>query len=429
MYSVMVGCGETYVAAFTLALGKSEVVAGLVTTLPILVGALLQLVTPRGVRRLGSNQRWVLLCASAQACSLVPLAVAAWLGAIPTWALFAAASLYWACNLSAAPPWNTWMTTIIPMRLRARYFGRRSRLCQLATLAGILIGGGVLAFAERDADDAVALPMAFAALFGVAALSRGVSTGFLASQSEPDRNVHDHRRVSPRELVARARHGPDVRLLSYMLAVQVAVQISAAFFTPYMLGELGYSKAVYMGLISASFLTKSVALPFLGAFAHRFGARKLLRIGGIGIVPLAALWMSTSDPRLLLGVQLLSGTMWGCYELATFLLMLETIREDERTSVLTTFNLGNAVAIASGSLLGGTLLAAWDQSAHGYMVIFGLSSGLRLLSLLFLVRVTGDVRRPTELPTMPLAVRTNVGSMDRPMLSVLEESAASERPS
>ncbi|MFO0873341.1 MAG: hypothetical protein U0575_05155 [Phycisphaerales bacterium] len=117
-------------------------------------------------------------------------------------------------------------------------------------------------------------------------------------------------------------------------------------------------------------------------------------------------------------------------ELATFLLMLETIREDEPHELRwTTFNPGNAVAIASGSLLGGTARGVGPVGAR-------LHGDLRTLERLRLLVLsssssewTGDVRRLTELPTMPLAVRTNVGSMDRPMLSVLEESAASERPS
>jgi cyanate permease len=59
-YSVMVGCGETYLPAFTLALGFGPVAAGLMASVPILVGALVQLVTPYAVTRLGSNRVWVI---------------------------------------------------------------------------------------------------------------------------------------------------------------------------------------------------------------------------------------------------------------------------------------------------------------------------------------------------------------------------------
>ena len=38
-YSVMVGCGETYLPAFALALGLGPIVAGMVASVPLLVGA------------------------------------------------------------------------------------------------------------------------------------------------------------------------------------------------------------------------------------------------------------------------------------------------------------------------------------------------------------------------------------------------------
>ena len=42
-YSVMVGCGETYLPAFALALGLGPIVAGMVASVPLLVGATVQL--------------------------------------------------------------------------------------------------------------------------------------------------------------------------------------------------------------------------------------------------------------------------------------------------------------------------------------------------------------------------------------------------
>ena len=47
-FSVMVGAGESYIPAFALAAGLGEITAGLVATLPMLVGAAFQLVTPGG---------------------------------------------------------------------------------------------------------------------------------------------------------------------------------------------------------------------------------------------------------------------------------------------------------------------------------------------------------------------------------------------
>src|SRR6202011_3259909 len=40
-FSVMVGIGETYLPAFVLAMGMGEIAAGLISSIPLLVGAVL----------------------------------------------------------------------------------------------------------------------------------------------------------------------------------------------------------------------------------------------------------------------------------------------------------------------------------------------------------------------------------------------------
>ena len=61
--SLMVGVGETYLPVFVLALSGSQLACGLVTTVPLVIGAVLQLGSPWLMRRCGSYRRWVSLCA------------------------------------------------------------------------------------------------------------------------------------------------------------------------------------------------------------------------------------------------------------------------------------------------------------------------------------------------------------------------------
>src|SRR6516165_6423850 len=82
-FSVMVGIGETYFPAFVLAMGMGEIAAGLVASIPLLVGAILQMISPVAVVRLGSNRRWVITCVALQALSFLPLVIAAVLGRLP----------------------------------------------------------------------------------------------------------------------------------------------------------------------------------------------------------------------------------------------------------------------------------------------------------------------------------------------------------
>ncbi len=46
----MVGLGETYLPAFALAIGLGELTAGLVASLPLLAGGIMQMITPVGIR-------------------------------------------------------------------------------------------------------------------------------------------------------------------------------------------------------------------------------------------------------------------------------------------------------------------------------------------------------------------------------------------
>src|SRR5262245_2804074 len=148
-FSVMVGVGESYIAAFALAAGLGPITAGLVATLPMLVGAAFQLVTPAAVRWLGSSRRWVVLCASAQAASFAPLVIAALYGRISRPVLFLAAAAYWGFGMATSPAWNTWITQIVPRKIRSRFFAARSRWAQVAVLSGLLAGGLALQTGAR----------------------------------------------------------------------------------------------------------------------------------------------------------------------------------------------------------------------------------------------------------------------------------------
>jgi len=423
-FSLMVGAGETYIPAFALALGAGDTVAGLIASVPLFAGALLQMVSPHAVLWLGSHRRWVVLCACVQAASFTPLILGAVLGSLPLTVLFAAASLYWAAGMATGPTWNTWMETLLPAPLRTRFLARRSRIAQLAVLAGLLTGARLLNAGER-ADRLLA---AFALLFGLASVARFVSASFLYRQSEPEPIPSGFRNFGFVEVVTAVRRRADSHLLVYLLFLQTSVFVAAPFFTPYMLGPLDLTYTRFMVLVGASFVAKALLLPALGNFARRSGARRLLWIGAIGVAPLAAMWTVSRSFTYLLGLQLVAGVMWGAHELAVLLLFFETIPRAERTSMLTLFNFANSTALVVGSAIGASLLTVFDGSPEGYAVIFGVSTGGRVASLLLLRRLR-DVGGTTETPILgTLGVRPSLGGIDRPVLVALGESPGQAQP-
>lgn len=418
----MVGSGEAYIGAFAVALGLGEILAGLVASVPLVIGGTLQLATPWMVRRLGSLRRWVVLCATIQAASFVPLAIGALVGRMPAWALFLVVSVYWTVNFGQGPAWNTWMQSLIPGRIRARYFAQRTRVNQLGTVVGLVGAGLALYWAG---DEAV---WVFSTLFGVAAIARLLASRCLAAQSEPEPIPSDFRVVSPRQMASRWRHGHDTRLLGYMLAMQTAVQISGPFFTPFMLMRLDMGYARYMVLVAMSFVSRMLVLPLIGQIAHRHGARVVLLVGGVLLIPGAALWAVSDNFWYLLAVQAAVGAVWACYEMATLLLLFETIPAAERTSILSMFNFANTIAIVIGSFIGATLLGALGDGVGAYHVLFIVSSCVRLATIPLLLRVNVPDFEATPLPLQPLSVRPSVGAIDRPIVSGIADAAPEQAP-
>lgn len=407
-FSVMVGIAETYLPAFVLARGLGALPAAMIATVPVLLGSLLQLLAPFLLQKLRSYRLFVVLMATIQACSMLVLMGMAFLEYFPTWTVFVPATLYWAAGLATGPAWNTWVEQLVPEQIRSGFFARRSRLCQVGVLLGLISGGLLLRWSVVNE---LTVPV-FAILFGVGAVGRFISAGMLARHTEVLHSVRRTaftaediaiNRVSAREKLAAVfrtvRHpGTAGRLIFFLMAVQTAAQVAGPYFSPFMLKELSFSWVDYMGLLSLGFVGKMLSLPWAGRFANRFGADRLLWVGSLGIVPISAMWFVSQNIWFLGFVQILSGLVWGCYELAMLLQFFRQIPGDRRMAVLTVYNLGNSAAMVAGTLIGALILNGLGRTYGAYLTVFAASSLFRMTALL-------------ALPGRRNAVRTTQGAV------------------
>jgi MFS family permease len=418
----MVGIGETYLPAFVLAMGLGQTASGLIVTIPLLAGAVIQLISPLAVTAIGSHKKWVVGCALVQACVFLGLAIAAIAGTIGTTAAFLLASIYWACGMAGGSAWNTWITTLIPERIRTRFFSTRGRWIQGSTMMAFIVAGLALKVAQdsdakatTNATDLAAnhLLTTFAVLFVIAFAARIASAAMLAQKSEPVPLPPHQRQVSMAQLFMRLRRSSDGKLILYLVCAQAATQVAAPFFTPFMLRQMNLDYGTYTALVATAFMGRVLFLPLLGRQVEKYGANKLLLACGVAMAPMAVLWVVAYDnlPALFF-LQVLSGVVWGGFELASSLLIYERVIPAERTSILTTYNLSHASALVIGSLVGGVVLEAMGESFQGYLVIFALSSILRTLTITLLLPaaqhgVHAEVRplRGTRVPRLPRAAR------------------------
>ena len=393
-FSVMVGCGETYLPAFALALGMGPVASGMVASVPILAGAVIQLAAPLAVARVGSNRRWVITCTLVQSACFLPFVWWALRGHAELWQILVAAAAYWSAGMAAAPAWTAWRAALVPDQIRTPYFAQRNRLGQFGVFLGFVVGGLVLQWGEQWSAP---LP-AFAVLFSIAGAFRLFSTACLWACQEPPRtqpaaaeNAGGTTAATLRSRVAAAlrtmAERPSGSLVTYLCCFVFGAQLAGPYFTPFMLRELGFSYHAFMLVFATSFLAKAVLLPAIGRLASRIGSLRLLWWASLAITPLALLWLPSGHVAYLSGVQVVAGACWGAYELAVMLLFFELLNERERAGVVTVYNLGIAVATVAGATCGGLLLRGLGETWEAYAALFVVSSLARLTVLPLLGRM------------------------------------------
>lgn len=423
-YAIMVGLAEAYIAPFALRLGLGPIAAGLIVTVPALVGAAAQLRAPRYIRRVGSYSKFMKIGASLQGLMYVPLAMIAvagpWLAEFARehahiHALSALVFLvwiaYWVFGAACGPAWQTAAGAIIPPKVRAGYFARRSRILHFATLLSLLFQGMLMTQLTKLADEPAAESAAasdaitfdpvlliFAGLFLAACFFRLLSAYYLGRYSEPELPPHRESRVPPMEAARRLGRAPDGRYLLYMLCTLATVQISGPYFNPYMVQILQadqtpmFAHAPWLGpalswLLAGAILGRIIALPTVGAMARRFGPRRVLRVSGILLIPGPLFWLVSDNSLWLLGWQIAFGVIWAAFELSTFLLNYVMLKPEERTSILTLYAAANEVGKSAGSMVGAALLGSAGEGRFAYVLVFWISSAARLVSLPLLSRV------------------------------------------
>ena len=425
-YGVMAGMAEVYVPAFGLALGMTPVLAGLLATLPLLAGGLIQLLAPRAIARVRSLRGWVAGCMVVQGLSLVPLAVIALAGGPATPVLFLSASIYWAAGMGASAGWNPWMARVVPARIRGTFFGRRQGFSQGMMLVG-LVGAGVALHAVAGTAHVHAV---YAAMFAVATLSRLWCALMIAKQGQGIA-AQPRRRMRLRSIPPRLRGTAYGALFGYLIAALGAAAISGPFLTPYLLGERGFSYAEYSVITATIVVAKIVALPVLGRLIHRTSVRRVLTICAFAITPIPLLWAVSGSFTWLLAVQIYAGVAWGGFELGMLIALFDGEEDAERTTMQVAFSAMQAIGTAGASLLGGALLGSLGSDHRAYVWVFVVSAIARFLAVVLLVR-----ELPRYLMRLPavvvarawtLAIRPWGGTIVRPIVEGIERLTRRDR--
>ena len=359
--AVMLGCGESYFNAFSIFLRASTLQVGLLATLPQLFGAIMQWLGALNLDRLRRRRLVIILGASTQAVTLLPMALLPFLfgrNDLLITFLLILMIIYYGANGYVVPAWNSLIGDLVKPAERGLFFGHRNMLTGMSTFLSLSLAGLILYFFEKVGIPETGFLVAFSAAF----IARLNSARWLSRYDDPEFLVSPDQVFTFRQFLRRSPHSNFAKFVFFIGAVNLGVAFSAPYFALYMLRDLGFSYIEYTVVIAVSTITQFLTFRYWGSLSDRFGNKKILNVcgWGVGLVPI--LWLFSSNILYLMAIQVFGGLVWSGFNLASANFIFDAVTPPKRARCVAYQGLVNGVLVFIGSLLGGYAAGHLPQS-------------------------------------------------------------------
>ncbi len=372
-FSVMLGAAESYFQAFALFLKATVFQAGIVYSIPVFTGSLVQLFYRPLLHLLRSRKTLCALAGLLRTVLFVPLVLLYFAGAPRVWILLAVIALYFSMNLLPVPVWTSWMGDLVDPSRRGAYFSRRNGLANLIALTSIA-GAGLLLelFSGRPF-------VGFAMIFGLAFLGSLGSTVSLFLKYEPQYS-EPRRSAEPfPEFVARMHRTNYGRFVLFTVIFHFGIFLAGPFFVPYMLRQLSFSYLQFMAATALPVLVKFVTMRLWGDLGDRHGNRKILTVASLLIALTPFTWMVSRSFWWICAIQALAGLAWAGFDIAALNFAYDTMARERVTRYTSYLAFLRGTAILAGSVAGGWLMSHLRLEGSPYLAIFAVSALARLV--------------------------------------------------
>lgn len=408
----MVGCGETYIAAFVLFAGYGSLHSGLISILPVSIGAVLQILFLKFFSSKFSFKKQVVLFCVVQSISLAIISSLALLANTHIVLIYAVVTIYWASGLIGSVGWNAWMSDYLPPRLRISFYSKRSRFSQFFVFIGILFGGLFLQLYKPISEN----PYPFVILFLVASLLRLASSYHISQQTETPPRPQEDTWTTDSRLRQVFMNKDIIRVIIYIFLLQMSVNIAAPYFNPYMLKNMGLNYFEYVFITSFTFLTRVFCMNLFAQFSRFYGSFKSIVLGTIILALPPVLWTFSHNLIYICVLQIISGIGWGLQDLGLSLFLIEKVKSASRSQVFTMVSALSGLGMIVGSLVGGFYLEHFQFTDQAFVMVFAASTLLRFAVILSLLKISKThFRLQSPIFWRIIAVRPTLGVIVRPL--------------
>lgn len=391
--SIMFGLTVNYITPFALLLGAKNFHIGMLTSIPQLFGALVQLKSAEISEFIKSRVKTITLFVTLQALTWFIVYIT-----ILNKENFNVEIFIFIITLNtvfgslALPPWASLMSDTVDKSKYGEYFSWRGKVLGFINL-GVSFLAGYFLYLMKDKL------LGFIIIFILAGVCRLISAYYLGQMIDVPVKEVDERKFSYWEFIVRVKESNFVKFILFVSMLNFATFVAAPFFSVYMLKELKMSYSEYTIINTFTALSGLVFLPFWGKFADRFGNVKIVKIVGRLIVLLPLLWIFSKNFFYLIIINIFAGYLWAGFNLAAGNFIFDAVSRDIRTRCVAYFNFTNGLLIFLGSILGGWLATYVPGIISGspLLTLFFISFVLRLLAVLLLIDKFDEVREVEEI--------------------------------
>ncbi|MEW6649790.1 MAG: MFS transporter [Chloroflexota bacterium] len=275
-----------------------------------------------------------------------------------------------------ANAWQNFIGKIIPLSLRATFFGAQSAAANLLGGIGAIIAGFIL---ER-----VSYPTNFTYVFLLSSMMMIVSWFFLSFSREPDRLTLSY----PQTQTSFWRNVKQIlkkdKPFRWFIISRIAFQfatMAAAFYTVYAVKILGMGEAAAGIMTSVLFIVQVASNALFGWLADRIGRLPILQTGSLCAVIAAVLAWVAPNFNWFFGIMIFAGMASSVFWTIGIAVSLEFGDETDRPAYV-----GLANTLIAPSAILSPLIGGWLADLVNYQLTFLVSAilGLSTFVILFL---------------------------------------------
>jgi len=371
--SIKSGLTSSFVMPFAIAMNATTGMLALLSSVPGLVAAFLQLFSQESMKFFKTRSRLIFLTAFIQSMMWLPLLF------IPIFVhdnvplaytlILIFVTLESTIGTFQGPILNSMLADIIDEDKRGEFFGKRNRIVNFMGFVSTLVAGLVLSFFKSFDTNGTAhyVFFGFGILFVLAFISRLISSFYKKKMYDPPYTpkIDD---ITFWKFMKNMTHNNYGIFVMYVFLFQMAANVSAPFFALYLLRDMQFSYLYFTMISGISILTSFIAMGMWGKTIDKRGSKFVLTLSGF-LVPfspfLLVLALFIKNPTTLfiyiLCEEAFSGIVWAGFNLSTSSFLFDATSKDERVKYISYYNLLIGIAVFLGAMLGSTLLKIYPS--------------------------------------------------------------------